>query len=66
MALVLIAYEKQSLTQKFDRKLPCHETLKSRSIPFIDDGADHYSSSCMSDLNFMALALIVSEKKGET
>ena len=62
MALVLIVYEKQSLTKKFDRKLPSQETLRSRSIPSIDDKTDHYSSSCMSDLNLMALALIVSEK----
>ena len=34
------------------------------SILFIEDGIDLYSSRCMSDPNFMALALIVSKKHG--
>ena len=38
--------------------------LKSRSIVFIDDGVDLYSSRCMSDPNFMALALTSTEKQG--
>ena len=31
---------------------------------FIDDGVNFYTSGYMSDPNFMALALIVSEKTG--
>ena len=48
---------------KLDRKLPSQGTFKSRSVLFINDGVDLYSSSCMSDTYFMALALTVSEKR---
>ena len=41
--------------------LPSKGTLKSRAIVFIDNGVDLYSSRCMSDPNFMDLAIIVSE-----
>ena len=39
--------------------LTSQETLKSMSILFIEDWIDLYSSRCMSDPNFMALALTV-------
>ena len=35
------------------------------SIAFTDDGVDLYSSRCMSDPNFIALALTGSEKQGK-
>ena len=36
----------------------------SKSILFIEDGIDLYSSRCMSDPNFMALALTVPKIHG--
>ena len=39
-------------------------TLKSRSIVFLHGGVDLYCSRCMSEPNFMALALIGYEKQG--
>ena len=44
-----------------------HEEIElffNKSIVFIDNGAELYSSRCMSDPNFMALALTVSDKQG--
>ena len=38
--------------------------MKRMSILFIEDGIDLYVSSCMSDPNFMALALTVPKKHG--
>ena len=44
--------------------LTSQETLKSISILFTEDWIDLYSSKCMSDSNFMAVALTVPEKHG--
>ena len=45
-------------------KLTSQETLKSISILFTENWIDLYSSRCMSDPNFMALALTVPKKHG--
>ena len=45
-------------------KIDKSRNLKSKPILFIDHGIDLYSSRCMSDPNFMALALTVPKKHG--
>ena len=45
-------------------ELPSHGTLKTWSILLIDDGLDRYTLRRMSDPNFMALTVTVSNKTG--
>ena len=66
MVLSLVAFEKQSKTNKLDGILPSQGTIKSRLILFTDDEVNRYFSRGMSDPNFMALAITVSEKQGST
>ena len=64
MALVLTVPKKQlnMLNTKTYQRLQSQLTVKSRSRPNADGGVNLYSSRCMHDPSFMALALIVSEK----
>ena len=61
MAITHIVFEKQDEIRKFDEHLQSRWTVKNKAKT-VDDWVDLYSSSCMYDQSFIALALIISVK----